>query len=310
MKNIFYVVLCGSLLTMTACNDVGFKKTKSGLMYKILSDKNNPPSKKGDWLKIHIRQTVHDSLLGESYKQMPIYIQSDSFPAQYDPREVLPMLRKGDSAVVVMFGDSIFRRQGGLPEFMKKEDKIIFTFKVLDLFTSDTAKINDETAEGNKFQKKQEAEMAVKKDSTIKEMEKYFADNNITYQKAPGGTYVVITEPGTGPKCDTGKTAYVLYKGVLFKGTKVFDQNMDGSRPPYPVKVGNDNVISGWHEGLPYFAKGGKGKLYVPFFTGYGPQPGPDNTPYANMVFDIEIADVKDASATPPPPPPTQIPNQ
>ena len=91
MKNIFYVVLCGSLLTMTACNDVGFKKTKSGLMYKIMSEGNNPPSKRGDWLKIHIRQTVHDSLLGESYKQMPIYIQSDSFPAQYDPREVLPL---------------------------------------------------------------------------------------------------------------------------------------------------------------------------------------------------------------------------
>jgi FKBP-type peptidyl-prolyl cis-trans isomerase FkpA len=65
-------------------------------------------------------------------------------------------------------------------------------------------------------------------------------------------------------------------------------------------------VVKGWEEGLPYFGKGGKGMLYVPFWQGYGAT-GPMNTPYATMVFDIEITDVQSMPAQPAPgaaPPP------
>lgn len=304
MKKLSFIVLSLALLTTVACNNVGFKKTKSGLMYKIMSKGNPAAVKRGEWLKLHIRQTMRDSLLTETYGNMPVYIQSDSFPAAYDPREVIPMLRAGDSAVVVLMADSIFKRQGGLPEFMKRSDKLVLTLKVLDVYTSDSLKMIDENKEIAEAQAKQSAESEGKKASTIKDIEKYLDSTKTVYQKAPGGTYVVITEPGTGPKCDTGKTAFVLYRGKLFRTGQQFDTNMDGGKQAYPVKVGAASVIKGWDEGLPYFAKGGKGILYVPFFQGYGPQAGPLNTPYANMVFDIEITDVQEGEPAPAPPPP------
>src|SRR5919108_4737025 len=147
----FSVILLGlALLVIAACNNVGFQKTKSGLMYKIMSANGAAPVKRGEWLKIHLRQSLNDSMMGETYGKMPIYIQSDSMPAMYDPREIIPLLKKGDSAVVVMLGDSIFKRQGGLLEGMKRKDKLILTFKVLDVFTNDSLKMVDETAEGNR----------------------------------------------------------------------------------------------------------------------------------------------------------------
>lgn len=295
------ILLVGlGLLVISGCTQSGFKRTKSGMMYKIVSDEKSPTVKPNEWLKIHVRQTVHDSLLSDTRTEMPIYLRPDTMGLKYDPREIFPMLRKGDSAVTVIAGDSILAKQGRLPDFMKAKDKIVFYIKVLDVFPNDSLKIADETVEGNRFQEKQVAESATKREETIKEIETYLAENKITYQKAPKGTYVVIKDPGTGPKAENGKVAVVKYSGHLLKSDKVFDHSDEG----YPVTVGAGGVIVGWDESLPYFAKGGKGVLYVPFFTGYGPGPGPEGKTYANMVFDIEILDVRDAAAPPPPPAP------
>lgn len=308
MKRNAVILVSLALLAIAGCTDVGFKKTKSGIMYKIMSKDGVAQVKRGQWMKIHVRQTINDSVLGQTYGQLPVYIQADSIPAMHDPREILPFLHKGDSAVVVMFADSIFKRQGGLPEFMKRKDKLIMTFKVLEVFASDSIKIDDETKEISAFQTRQAAESEGKKAEVVKEIETYLAEKKVNYQKAAGGTYVVVTERGTEPLADTGMTASVKYRGTLFKTDRVFDQNMDGSKQPYPVRVGTATVVKGWEEGLPYFGKGGKGMLYVPFWQGYGAT-GPMNTPYATMVFDIEITDVV-PSAAPPSPAPGQPPVQ
>jgi FKBP-type peptidyl-prolyl cis-trans isomerases 1 len=295
----FSVIICGlAILLSTGCSDVGYKKTKSGLRYKIVSTGNPPATKQGQWLKFHVKQSVNDSLMGETYGQMPMYMPVDSVPATYDPREVIPLLRKGDSAVVVMFGDSIIKRQGGLPPFMgSPKDKLIITFKVLDVLESDSAKLVDERAVSKQVQAEQMAAAETKREEVTKDIEAYLAENNIKYEKAPGGTYVVIHDPGTDPKADSGTTARVRYRGTLYKTDKVFDENKNEG---YIVRVGTGSVVRGWEEGLPYFGKGGKGVLYVPFWQGYGPR-GIMNTPYATMVFEIEVADVTLPATSPQP---------
>ena len=74
-------------------------------------------------------------------------------------------------------------------------------------------------------------------------------------------------------------------------------------------------VIKGWDEALPYFSKGGKGKVYVPSMLAYGPQGSPPNIgPYEHLYFNIEVVDVTKAVAPPvptsPPPPPPPAPNK
>jgi FKBP-type peptidyl-prolyl cis-trans isomerase FkpA len=303
MKRVFLISMSLALLVIAGCMDVGFKKTKSGLMYKIMSQGDNPPLKKGDWMKIHVRQMNNDSLIEETYGKAAIYVPHDSFPPRYTPNEVFTFLRNGDSAVVVMPGDSIRAKHGQLPEFMKAKDKYIVTFKVIKVFHSDSAKDADAALERSDAMARDAKANEGKKAATMKEIEDYLAEKKINYTKAAGGTYVVVNEPGTDPKADTGFIASVKYRGTFFKTDEVFDQNMDGSKPPYPVAIGSSGVVRGWEEGLPYFGKGGKGQLYVPFWTGYG---SGRPKPFATMVFDIEIADVQPASAQPAPgvPPP------
>lgn len=327
-------ILLGSLavLLLAACSGGSFKKTRSGLMYKIISDGKGKPAQRGQFLKLNFEQrlkgTNKDTLLGSTFGKMPNYSPVDSSGPIYSPVEIFPLLRKGDSAVVIMEIDTLFRKNpmGNLPPFISRKDHFVLTIKVVDVFTSDSAMQKDQMAEGMKEQTRQQAEQQKAalegeklKAPATKAIEDYIAQHKINAQKTAGGTFVEIKEPGTGMQAAPGKKLAVKYTGKLFPSGKEFESNMDGSRPPYDLILGTASVIAGWDEGLAYFKKGGKGTLYVPFFQAYGDKPGPGGQPHESLMFDVEVVDVADAPApaagpqqgpeagqTPPPPPPAE----
>src|SRR5882757_11484278 len=111
------------LLGAVSCTNSEFKKTKSGLLYKIYSDGKGDVAKKGQFLKASVVQKLRDSVLYASV--IPVYMPVDSPRPVYSPIEIFSLLRKGDSAVAVMAVDTLLRRSNGqLPPFLKKKDKI------------------------------------------------------------------------------------------------------------------------------------------------------------------------------------------
>ncbi len=291
MKNIkSYLFILLALVAVTACNTGGFKKTKSGLMFKILSDGKNEVAKKGQFLKISFEQKIRDSVLYNSKDAMPAYAPVDSAIPNYTASEIFPLLRKGDSAVIVQLADSLQRRSGQpLPPFIKKKDKITLSFRVLEIFPNEQA-----------LQADRDKEVAVKSNSETKAVEDYIATNKINATKTQKGTFVEVKNEGTGMAVDSGKEISVLYTGKLFPSGKVFESNMTGKdSKPYVFVIGEHSpmggVIQGWDDGLRLLKKGGKGTLYIPAFLAYGAQPGPGHTQFENLIFDVEILDVKDA---------------
>ena len=287
MKTISSYLLSGLVLLMAvSCTNSEFKKTKSGLLYKIYSDGKGEVAKKGEFLKLNIVEKIRDSVLYSNYGSVPQYMPVDSPRPVYSHTEILSLLRKGDSAVVVLLVDSLQRKFGGqLPPFFKKKDRITITFKVLDIFASESLLATDRETELNK-----------EKDGEVKAVEKYLADNKINAEKTAKGTYVVVQSAGDGPQVDSGKQVSVRYTGKLFPSGKVFESNMTGpGNEPFKFVVGQGQIIQGWDDGLRKFKKGGKGTLYIPAFLAYGQQAGPGHKPYENLIFDIEIADVTDA---------------
>lgn len=285
-------ILAGALLvTLAACSDKGgFKKTKSGLQYKIISDGKGRPVKVGEFLKVHFTQYVNDSMLETSLGKMPTYTRVDSVGQVYNPAEIFAMVRKGDSVVVVMHSDSIYKQGAERPPFMKKGDKLRLTFTVLDVFASEV-----------ELNKDQQAIFENQKTKEIGEIQQYLASKNINAQKTEKGTFVEILEPGTGPQADSGKAVHVKYTGKTFQGVP-FDSNIDekfGHTEPYVLVIGQRGAIEGWDDGLRLFRKGGRGRLYVPSLLAYGgnPPPGAPFKPFENLMFDVEIVDVTDAPA-------------
>lgn len=305
MKKIsMYVGIAAAVLAFASCSSRSFKKTKSGLQYNIISDNVGAPVKKGDYLKISFVEKIHDSILNSSSKGLPEYVRVDSVGPVYNPAEAFSMLRKGDSATIIMEADTLQRKYGGqLPPFVKKKDKIILSLRVLEVFTSEDLVKAD-----------QKKNIDAEKDKEIKQIEDYMAQNHITgATKTKDGVYYQILEHGNGPQADSGKTVSIKYTGYGFDG-RSFDSNIDSTKQsppyhpmrPYEFRAGVSGAIRGLVLGIKEFKKGDKGKMYIPAMLGYGPQGmGGVIKPFQNLIFDIELLDVTDA-----PPAPTFQPNR
>jgi len=331
MKKINSLVgLAVATLILASCgSNAGYKKTKSGLLYKIITSGKDSLVKEGAMMKFNIefRRERGDSVIQTSYGKMPGYAKITLLPPNetpYNISELFPLMHANDSLVSVQFIDSMVAKglMPQMPPFLKKGDKVITTFKVIKIFSSDSLFAADREAEMVKDRPRAEAEekkqrekmmeeqakamaqMKKEADDDLKtqvpELEKWLASKNIKAQKTGSGTFVVITNPGTGPLADSGMYASVRYSGKLKDG-KQFESNMD-QPSGYPVQVGTGAVIRGWDEGLKLFRKGGRGTLYVPGALAYGrnPRPGSPFGPNETLIFDIAVDEV---SSTPLPPP-------
>jgi len=115
---------------------------------------------------------------------------------------------------------------------------------------------------------------------------KYIADNNLDAQNVGGGLYFVDEETGTGANPTPSSTVRVAYRGYFTNG-QVFDEsNPDG------IVFGLNQVIQGWTTGIPYFKKGGRGKLLIPSALAYGSNPRSGIPANSVLIFDIHLINI------------------
>ncbi len=329
MKRTLYlsltIIAIASLLT--SCGQVSYKKTKSGLLYKIIPSSGKDSIVKGNqWLKLNYVQKLNDSLLQTSYGKTPVYVKIPAtLTDDYSPMEVFAMMKKGDSAIAVMQIDSLVSKgmMQQMPPFMKKGDKINWSFVVLDVFRTDSLYMTDQkmeyekdTPRREKEQKEQMAKMQKEmnerreKDEAemeksgaaakgIKDMQDYLASKHIDAKQYGKGSFVKINTPGTGEQVVNGKFVTVNYTGKLLATDSAF-QTSSLTR-----KLGQGELISGLEEGLLAFKAGGKGTIYIPGFRAYGANPpqGSPFKPFDPLIFDVEITSVSDTAAAPAPQP-------
>ncbi|MFI5131926.1 MAG: FKBP-type peptidyl-prolyl cis-trans isomerase [Chitinophagales bacterium] len=315
MKRVNYLlVVIAALSFMAACKNVNYKKTKSGLLYKVFPGKGKDSIKAGSIVKFNYVIKFNDSVMYDSHGKMPGFVRVVALDRPtYDFQEIITMMRKGDSAITVQMADSVMKQpnQQLLPANAKKGDRLTFSFRITDVFPNDSLAKKDFDAEAErdrprqmkeqeeqmaKAQKEQEAqqlkeieemEKSGEAAKELKEIESWLAAKNINAQRTGKGTFVVIHEQGTGPAAELGKYVNVKYAGKDLVTDSLFQANT------YAFKLGT-TVILGWTEGLQLFKQGGKGTLYIPGFLAYGSNPGPTNKPFAALKFDIELLEVSD----------------
>lgn len=125
-------------------------------------------------------------------------------------------------------------------------------------------------------------------------------------QKTASGLRYIIESVGDGPKPEVGSKVKVNYSGFLMDGT-LFDSSIkevaenfgiyDERREPYePLEIFYGpmaRVIPGWKEGVQLLNVGGKAKLIIPPYLGYGERgAGGVIPPNASLVFDIELVEI------------------
>lgn len=303
--------------SFVACSNADYSVSKSGMRYKIFpSDEKDSLAQEGDWLKIHLEQRINDSFIHSTYGKMPVYSRANivSKDVRYNPVEIFGKLKKGDSAVVVMILDSMLKKGllDQMPPNLKPNDRIVYNFKVIEIFRNDSLYRADERRERDLDAPRQEKEMQEQMEKArkemaerrqqeeeeyertgeaekgIKAMEEYLASKNITNAKKFGkGTYVVVKKEGNGEQAGAGKYVKIEYVGSLVRNDSIFDKG-DLQR-----MLGRGELISGMEEGLEAFKQGGEGTLYIPGFRAYG-RNHPRFQPFEPMKFDVKVLHVAD----------------
>ena len=308
-KTSLFVLLIAVLAFGTSCKKMSYKKTKSGLTYIIFPGTGKDSMiKEDEVVKFEFISKLNDSVMYSSYGKMPGFAKcfKGDVPT-YNLIEILPNMRVGDSAVTVQLVDSMIAKgmQQQLPPNAKKGDRLTINFRILDRYKNDSIARAAYELEMEKDRPRQMAERMEmmkkendKRDSEleksgeiskeIKEMETYLQNKKIDAQKTGKGTYVSITEQGTGPQAENGKYVKVKYTGRVVETDSTFESG------EYPFQLGTGSAIRGWDEGLLLFKQGGKGTLFIPGFLAYGNNPNSMFKPFAALKFDVELLEVSD----------------
>jgi FKBP-type peptidyl-prolyl cis-trans isomerase len=287
MRRIIAPLVAATVL-FASCNQ--YEKTPTGFLYKIKKGDSKETLKQGQFVKLNIEYKLpskKDSILTSSYGKVPVYMIVDtSRMAKHSFLEVINKCAPGDKMEFAMSIDTL-KKMGMLDynnDFKAKEminGKVDFlkTFATQELMMAD-------------YQK----EMEIEKKREVKELKDFIAKKGYKTQESPNGVFVEIVTPGdAAAKADTGKQVSLRYRGTFLDG-KEFDGNMGPkaqNTQPLTFVVGTNGIISGLSEGVRFFNKGGKGKIFVPAMLGYGPNGSAPVIPaYSPLIFEIEVLDV------------------
>lgn len=279
--------LVAAIVLFASCNQ--YEKAPSGMPYKITHGSGNEKLlQQGQYVKLNVeyRLKSKDTVLSSTYGVIPVYFPVDTARlGKYTFTEIILKCRKGDKVDFSLNVDTLVKLNVlQLNDVFKAGDIILGKAEIVNVFTE----VSQVDAD---YKKEQNAE----KEREIKIIKDYLTKNKINAVQTPEGVFVVVKEQGDlNHKVDSTKQVSVYYKGYTLKGI-TFDTNIKPNDPaakPYDVKLGTNSVIPGWEIGLQYFAKGGKGSIYVPAMLAYGPQANGALKAYENLAFDIEVEDV------------------
>ena len=135
----------------------------------------------------------------------------------------------------------------------------------------------------------------------LSEVEKVLNEKYGAAKTTATGLRYITEKEGTGVSPIATNQVTVHYTGYLLDGKK-FDSSVDRGQP---ATFGLNQVIPGWTEGLQLMSKGGKAKLVIPSALGWGAQGnGKVIPPYAPVLFEVELIDIKAPQAEVQPTPP------
>ncbi len=312
MKQFIYLAaIC--MLALSACT--GSFKKGDGLEYKIISSGSGKTVGYGNYIQIHIKQVyagAKDTVLMDTRDYMSRIQILDSINTPLAYFKILKQLKKGDSLVIRLLTDTVFKDpKNVMPDFMKKGKFLYTHVKLINIFETkdqaDSANNAEAVIAKPRIFKKQleevEKSLAGKKaqlDADSKLIEDYLTKNNTKAQKTKWGTYVNIITQGTGETISNKDIAFVNYTGRTLDSGKVFDSNTDPTLKPgqilRPLEVNIaelGGIILGWTDALMQLKKGSKATIYIPSSLGYGAGGnGEKIKPNENLMFDIEVVDV------------------
>jgi FKBP-type peptidyl-prolyl cis-trans isomerase len=308
-------VLIGAML-LSGCEKRAFKKTKTGLYYKMEEKGSGPKPKNGDILSLTIRYQTKDN---EVIFDFSTFTNGMPFTMPYRDRltkeeegnliEGIYMLQKGDKMICKvpakkLLGDD-FERMSKAHK-LEEETPVYVHLHLQDITDKET--YNKQQQEKYKEmmeimeRRKQQDKEQLPKD--LQALRTYLAGHKIKALSTPSGLHYSIDKPGQGAYPIAGQIVHINYVGKTPAG-QVFDTsllevakahqlyNEKRNYEPLAFKVGEGYVIPGLDEGIQLIRKGEKIHLFIPSVLAYRDMEAGHIKPHTNLIFDIELVEIE-----------------
>lgn len=274
-------------------------RTRQGATITVVESKADADRTKqqnlGQVMTLHVTyRNGKDSVFHSTHREGPaeLYkLYSDTIVDPFSGASLDPItaafnhLVAGDSALIVVSSDSIFKgpMEARRPPFLPKGSPIKASAKVISVQTQENL------------------------DSMRKaEIKKYVdAHPEMHFREIPGGTYISISEKGTGDTAKVGSLVQAHYRGHILNSEKIFDESyMKGQ--PLSFAVGSGQMIQGWDQAFLGLPQGTKFNVIVPYQMGFGAQNIPRIPAYSTLQFETELIKVEEGKKMPGMMPPMQ----
>jgi FKBP-type peptidyl-prolyl cis-trans isomerase len=277
-----------TVLFLASCNSgkTKFKKHESGLEY-IIVDQNSSSSVKpviGDVLVLNMSYEKEDgTVLFSSANSDRKYLRTLALPSHEGGsfEDGLALLNVGDSAVFRINAESFLKNSetlSKLPKGIGPEDLLIIKVRLVEIL--EKSEFDEHLVE--KYHQSEEAEMEV--------LKKYLQNSNITVAPTPSGLYFVEQVKGTGKQPQINDVVSVHYTVKLIDGL-VIETSLD--KEPITFKLGTNQVVKAWDEGITKMRVGGKAIIIAPSKIAYGEKGQGDILPYSTLVFEVELISIQ-----------------
>lgn len=281
-----------ALLVAACSSDSGYTQLESGFEYKFVENADGKKPEVGDVMMVDLRSVYgEDSVLIERTAEGDGFVLDPLRGLPPKLKEIIDLCDEGDSIHVRMslMEYGLLTRMP-IARNMDTTKTVVMQLRI--------AEVENESTIMERRKKVQ-----IEKDNKI--IEAYLAEKGLEAEVSDDGVYQVVREAGNGPKPVNGQRVAVNYTVRLTDGSLIDTSNEEVARAegtfdqrrvpyrPYEFLVGNDNVVQGWHLGIPLVNEGGKSTLLLPSWMAYGPQGRPGIAPNTVLVFDVEVVEIK-----------------
>jgi FKBP-type peptidyl-prolyl cis-trans isomerase len=281
------LILMASLIAVmfTACNMgeyKGFKKTGSGIYYKVTSTDNQDTARiaVGKVVTLDLKYGLKDSVLFDS-KSRPGDMRFPMPESKYegDFYEALRLFNQGDSGIFILKAGPFFMKtigQPSVPEGMTEETDLYFNYYIKKVQT----------------QKEMDAEEAAKAE-VLRQQEtglisNFIAQKNITVQPDENGIYYVEKVKGKGKSPAKDEYATVHFAVYKLDGEKLFSTYE--TNEPLDFQIGGRFENPGFQKVVEKMAIGGKAEAVVPSAMAFGAQgAGQIVPPFTPLFYEVEL---------------------
>ena len=138
--------------------------------------------------------------------------------------------------------------------------------------------------------KQAEEDMKALKAKSEQALLDYIKANDMT-NYTNSGLVFAKTVTTSGAKVEEGQTARIKFDAYYLDGTPLGSSDQLGGS--YELKYGEHSVLLGLEEAVGILRVGEKGRFVLPYNLAYGENPYGNIPAYSNLVFDVELLEIK-----------------